>query len=152
MIKSIVYEKEPTNFASKMDVAAAYCEHKERFLILKRHPGRPQGNLWGLPAGKLEPGELPIHCAIRELYEEAGVKLTEKDLTPLGRLYVKHPDWDFIFHIFYTHFDKEPQVILGLAEHLEARWLSFDEAIGLPLISGGHDALLYARKKIKALR
>ncbi len=135
-----------------MDVAATYCEFQNQFLILKRHPDRPQGNLWGLPAGKLESGELPVHGAVRELYEETGLKLNANELTSLGHLYVKHPDWDFIFHLFYKNFDHRPELILALEERLEARWINFEEALELPLISGGHESLQFAYEKIKEFR
>ena len=42
-------------------------------------------HLLEVPAGKLEPGEKPLECAIRELSEETG--FAAKELTFLGALY-----------------------------------------------------------------
>lgn len=39
---------------------------------------------WSLPGGGLHAGEQPTHGAIREVHEETGILLTEKDLQPLS--------------------------------------------------------------------
>jgi len=36
---------------------------------------------WGLVGGKIEQGEKPIECAIREAHEEVGIILKQEDLT-----------------------------------------------------------------------
>jgi ADP-ribose pyrophosphatase len=42
--------------------------------FLVRQHRQPVGDsLWEIPAGKLEPGEAPLHCAKRELREETGL-------------------------------------------------------------------------------
>lgn len=35
---------------------------------------------WGLPKGSLKPGESEVECAIREVYEETGLRVSENDL------------------------------------------------------------------------
>jgi 8-oxo-dGTP pyrophosphatase MutT (NUDIX family) len=145
----LVFEAPPPHFVPKVEVAGCYCDFKGKVLILKRHPQRPQGGSWGLPAGKLEQGESPSDGVLRELFEETGLGLKPEDVQFLGSLYVRHPDLDFIFHIFYKHFNSLPEVILGLEEHLEARWVTIEEALALPLISGGGEVLYYVLRKIK---
>jgi len=36
--------------------------------------------LWGLPKGHVEPGETPEECAVRETYEETGIRIQLSDL------------------------------------------------------------------------
>jgi ADP-ribose diphosphatase len=43
-------------------------------LMLRQYRYAADGEIWEIPAGRLEPGELPESCARRELREEAGVE------------------------------------------------------------------------------
>lgn len=42
------------------------------------------GKHWDIPKGKIDPGEVAIAAAIRELYEETGLTVGYKNLTHLG--------------------------------------------------------------------
>ena len=41
-------------------------------LLIRQYRYATGGELWEVPAGKLDVGEDPVHCARRELEEEAG--------------------------------------------------------------------------------
>jgi ADP-ribose pyrophosphatase len=56
------------------------------------------GFLWEIPAGTLEPGEMPVACAARELREEAG--LVAQELTPLGSILTAPGFCDERIHLF----------------------------------------------------
>ncbi len=49
-------------------------------LILKRSEGFSNPGKYDLPGGKIDPGEQPIDGAIRELFEETGIKARVEDL------------------------------------------------------------------------
>lgn len=51
-----------------------------------------------LPAGKLNPKEDPLHCAIRELKEETG--FTSDKITKLGKIYTTPGFCNEVLHIF----------------------------------------------------
>lgn len=51
-----------------------------RRVLLGRRKGALGGGQWCFPGGALEPGETPAAGAIRELYEETGLKVELKDL------------------------------------------------------------------------
>ncbi len=53
----------------------------ERVLLIRKKRGLGAGKING-PGGKLEPGETPEQCAVREVREEVGV--TPKELVHMG--------------------------------------------------------------------
>ncbi|BBI31324.1 8-oxo-dGTP diphosphatase MutT [Cohnella abietis] len=60
-----------------IEVAAAIIENGQgRILIARRKKGKSQEGLWEFPGGKLEPGESPEACLVRELQEEMGIEIS----------------------------------------------------------------------------
>ena len=57
-----------------IDVTAAVIERDGKILIARRAAAKHLGGKWEFPGGKLEPGETPEACLVRELEEEFGVK------------------------------------------------------------------------------
>lgn len=142
----LVFTELPDDFFPAVEVASCFCEYENTFLILKRHPGKSQGNTWGVPAGKLERGETPRMAVIREVQEEVGLEVDSPDLEEIGKLYIRLPHIDYIYHMFHKPFTTRPSISLNLKEHIEARWLTIQEASLLPLIAGGKEALKYYEK------
>ena len=62
--------------------AAALIDADGRVLICQRPQGKQLAGLWEFPGGKLEPGETPETCLIRELEEELGVRVNAACLAP----------------------------------------------------------------------
>jgi 8-oxo-dGTP pyrophosphatase MutT (NUDIX family) len=54
-----------------------------------------------------------------------------------------YPYMDYEFHMFYQKLHQKPELVLAQAEHLEARWVTPDQVVQLPLIIGGPEALSY---------
>ena len=63
-------------------VAAALVDPDGRVLIAQRPEGKTMAGLWEFPGGKIEPGERPEDCLIRELAEELGIAVKEACLAP----------------------------------------------------------------------
>jgi 8-oxo-dGTP diphosphatase len=57
-------------------VAAAIILRDERVLIAQRSVGDRLALKWEFPGGKLEPGETPEECLIREIGEELNLNIT----------------------------------------------------------------------------
>jgi 8-oxo-dGTP pyrophosphatase MutT (NUDIX family) len=87
--------------------------------------------LWEIPAGKLDGGEAPQLCAVRELAEETGV--TARQWTSLG-IYIPAPGiFTEIIHLYLAR-----DLVVGAPtpdsdEDLELQWLPLDQAIGMLL-------------------
>ncbi|MGI5959419.1 MAG: 8-oxo-dGTP diphosphatase MutT [Massiliimalia sp.] len=66
---------------SVIHVAAAIIQNdKGEILICQRGPGGACAHLWEFPGGKIEPGETPEQCVLRECKEELDItiQLTER--------------------------------------------------------------------------
>ncbi len=102
--------------------------------------------LWEIPAGKLDPGETPAACAIRELNEETGV--AARRWTPLG-LYIPAPS--IFTEVIHMYLARELEVGVPTPdadEELELAWMPIGEAIGKILRgewNDGKTALALAR-------
>jgi 8-oxo-dGTP diphosphatase len=56
-----------------------HCLRNDNVLLMKRHK-EPNLGLWVAPGGKIETGESPYEGAVRELYEETGLVVSEMEL------------------------------------------------------------------------
>ena len=64
-------------------VACALVDADGRVLIAQRPEGKSMAGLWEFPGGKLEDGETPEGCLVRELAEELGIATKPACLAPL---------------------------------------------------------------------
>ena len=62
--------------------AAALIDADGRVLICQRPEGKQLAGLCEFPGGKVEPGETPEACLIRELEEELDISVTQACLAP----------------------------------------------------------------------
>jgi len=69
-----------------------------RLLLIRQYRPAVAESILELPAGKLDPGELPSDCAARELEEETGYRAGH--LEPLGRMWTAVGFCDELLHLF----------------------------------------------------
>jgi uridine kinase len=138
-----VYSTAPNHFSSTVSVSGCFCEYNNKILFLKRAPEKIQGNCWGVPAGKAETGETPLQTLMREIKEEINISLDEKSIRSVGILYIALPHIHYTYHMYSYRFEELPEVQLNLMENRETSWLTIPEALQLPLVSGGKEALRF---------
>ncbi len=104
------------------------CCRKDRSLLLARrskHVRKP--NLWNFFGGCLDDGESPEEAVVRELWEEARIRVSARDVVKLGRRRLHEPGRNIVrelhFYLFST--DKKPRPKLN-REHSDYAWFSYD--------------------------
>jgi 8-oxo-dGTP diphosphatase len=77
--------------------------------------------------GRIESGERTVSAAIREMEEETGVVVEEKDLQQVGQLtflFPAHPAWNQIVHVFISKtWEGDPVE----SEEVIPRWFPVDK-------------------------
>jgi 8-oxo-dGTP diphosphatase len=139
------YNNPPEYFTPSMDVVICYCIYKDKFLLLRRQKGKAQEKTWTAPGGKKEKEETSQESICREVFEETGLVIHEKQLIDLGLYYVKIFDFCYTLQIFKTKLDFLPKkIILSFSEHDAYKWVTKKEALSLPLIEEGDKCILIA--------
>ncbi len=97
----------------------------DEILLEKRSIEKSRGaGKWGICAGKVDFDETTIEAAIRETFEEIGVKFKENELRPLSTDLIKNGRYT----IYYVRTNlKESQYMLQKGEVDEVRYFKIDE-------------------------
>lgn len=77
-------------------VAAAVAIHDGRIFIVRRPSGDPLAGCWELPGGKLEDGESPQACLVRELREELDVRAVVGELLATTVFHYAHGSFEML--------------------------------------------------------
>ena len=100
-----------------------------KILLLLRRLGWKTG-YWGPPGGHIDAGETPKQAAVRETYEEAGLRIKESDL----ELVAQRTKNDFGMIYYYTT-DKFTGKGIALShEHKSFTWADWKKIEGLDTI------------------
>lgn len=100
-----------------------YSLSTQRYLYLLRNDPRHPGT-WGLPGGKMDPGETLIQAIERECREEMGSMPDYLRLVPIEKF--TSSDNGFVYHTFFCTVSEEFTPVLN------------DEHIGWAWIQSGH--------------
>lgn len=78
-------------------MVACIIEREGRFLITQRKKESHLGHLWEFPGGKIEAGESPQDCAVRECREEIGIEVRAGEVIEE----VKHRYPEIEVHLYF---------------------------------------------------
>lgn len=80
--------------------ACALVDTDGRVLLAQRPEGKQLAGLWEFPGGKVEPGETPEQCLVRELHEEIGIETEIPCLAPLTFASHSYDDLHLLMPLF----------------------------------------------------
>lgn len=108
-------------------VACAIIARNGLILAAQRSAAMKLPHKWEFPGGKLEPGERPAECLLREIREELGVEIVI--IAPLPPTDWAYSDFSVTLHPFVAEImaGREP----ALTEHQAIRWLPPEELSSL---------------------
>ena len=110
--------------------ACALIDADGRVLIAQRPQGKSMAGLWEFPGGKVEPGEQPEQCLIRELKEELGIIVREECLAPLTFASHTYPDFHLLMPLYVC---RRWEGIVTAQEQQALKWVRPGELKNYPM-------------------
>jgi 8-oxo-dGTP diphosphatase len=101
-------------------VACALIDADGRVLIAQRPEGKGMAGLWEFPGGKIEAGERPEQCLIRELKEELGIEVKEACLAPLTFASFAYDDFHLLMPLYVC---RRWEGLVQAHEHQALKWV-----------------------------
>jgi len=120
--------------------SASDSDSDSEVLMVKTKSGK-----WGFPKGKRHKNEYPLACAIRELYEETGLRVSDLVILPTTKEEINESGNCPTVYFTATLSDR-PVPVVNCIDHdegLEAKWMSMDEISQL-----SDDELIVRRRKL----
>ena len=108
-------------------VAVLAMDEMDRVLVVRQYRYAFGRVLSELPAGKLDPGEEPVHGALRELKEETGAE--PETLLPLGKILPAPGCYGETLHLFLARGLRLGQQHLDPDEFLHVERVPFQEMV-----------------------
>lgn len=130
----MLFQKTPTSFKPAFGAVGHLVQCAGVIILLHRQNHKPQGGTWGIPSGKIDGSEPPLTAAARETEEETGLLIPLNSISLFRTVYVRYPDYDFVYHLFHTVIAAKEKIQINPDEHQAAKWISPAEALSLPLI------------------
>jgi len=108
-----------------------YVVSGDRVLLIHRRR-EPHRGLWVAPGGKLEPGESPHEGAVREIYEETGLRIELPQLRGVVTEVSSRPDYQWLLFLFGAD-RREASGEVCASDEGELVWCPFDRMPSLPM-------------------
>ena len=126
--------------------ALVLLDQDKRILISERPKGKFMQGFWEFPGGKLEKGENPEICLIREIKEEIGVDLENFCFSPLIFTLNEYENFDVLLLLFIC---REWERIVSPKENQNIKWVFVNKLFDSNLLPGDQKLIPYIRDAIK---
>jgi mutator protein MutT len=135
-LSAVVYLEPTAQFKPRIEVATVYIEFNDQILLLHRQDNKSEGNKWGIPGGKVDKNETPLHAVIREIKEETGYDISKHEIECLKPVYIEYNDKDhFVYHAFRTSLQDDPGAVkINFQEHKGFTWVKPADALKMDLL------------------
>lgn len=122
--------------------ACALVDVDGRVLICQRPEGKAMAGLWEFPGGKLEQGETPEACLIRELNEELGISVTAACLAPF--VFASH-GYDSFHLLMPLYLCRRWDGFVTAREHKALAWVRPEQLSDYPMPPADVPLVAYLR-------
>ena len=112
-----------------MLVAAAIIESDGKILLTRRKDDVPYPCLWEFPGGKVEAGEDPKDCVVREIREELAIDIAVDKI--YDAFFYRYPERDVLVMAYICHWRDGEIANIEVAEH---RWVPPRDLINYDLL------------------
>jgi 8-oxo-dGTP diphosphatase len=111
-------------------------------LLCQRPQGKQLAGLWEFPGGKVETGETPEACLIRELKEELGIDVVEACLAPFVFASHGYEGFHLLMPLYLCRrWSGQAQPL----EHAALRWVTPAQMFELPMPPADAPLVAYLR-------
>ncbi len=101
----------------------------DTIVMLRQYRHAAGGTIWEAPAGKLDPGERPEACALRELEEETGYRAGRLEL--LGKIHTTPGFSDEVIYLFVARDLEGGERRLAGNEVIETHPVALEQALDM---------------------
>jgi 8-oxo-dGTP diphosphatase len=122
--------------------ACALVDADGRVLMCQRPEGKQLAGLWEFPGGKLEPGETPEACLIRELKEELDIEVATACLAPF--VFASH-SYETFHLLMPLYLCRRWEGMVRPLEHPQVRWVRPAQMGELPMPPADAPLVAYLR-------
>ena len=122
--------------------ACALVDVDGRVLVCQRPEGKQLAGLWEFPGGKVEAGETPETCLIRELKEELGIEVAESCLAPF--VFASH-GYESFHLLMPLYLCRRWEGLVQRLEHRALKWATPAEMAALPMPPADAPLVAYLR-------
>jgi 8-oxo-dGTP diphosphatase len=127
--------------------AVTLVDHDGRVLISKRPVGKHMSGFWEFPGGKLEIGETPEECLIREIKEEIDINLSNFCFSPLTFSLNEYDEFNILLLLYVCR--EWEGIILG-KEKQELKWVFPKDLYDKNLLPADKELIPFIRDNISS--